>query len=332
MQVSNPDTIDQVESGKALQAALAPQIAAHWQGVFDLLPAIVDDKDPEAVHDARVASRRLRTAMDAAAGPDPTGWYRTFHKEAKAITSRLGRVRDYDVMLEQLDVAREAAPVEERTGHDYLRKRLRRERRAERKAMVKRLDRYDSRRFRKDVRKRFGDVREGGDAFPAPDPAALADGVRPFLVQRASALLAFEPEVRTTDDPEVFHNARIATKRLRYAMELFGDAAQGDNAALYASLKNLQEVLGNLHDQDVRIERLETEMADRALHGRKQEQLAASLGLVLDRQVRERVGLEQAVRDAWAALMSGDLRPNLDALASGRKARTKPRPRKRPAS
>jgi CHAD domain-containing protein len=328
----NPGDTELVEPGGALQAALAPQIAAHWQAVFDLLPAIVEDEDPEAVHDARVASRRLRTAMDAAVGPDPEGWYRTFHKEAKAITRRLGRVRDYDVMLEQLAAARETAAVEERTGHDYLRKKLQRERRTERKAMVKRLDRYDSRRFRKDVRKRFGDVREGLDAFPEPDPAALAEGVRPFLALRANALLAFEPDVRTTDDPEVFHDARIATKRLRYALELFGDADQGDHAQLYASLKHLQELLGNLHDQDVRIERLEAEMADRALHGRKQEQLAASLGLVLDRQVRERAGLEQAVRDGWDALMSGDLRPDLDALASGKRTRTKRAPRKRPAS
>jgi len=295
---------------QAFVQAIGHRIAALWEEVFTLLPRIAAGEDPEAVHDARVATRRLRAAMDAAADLYPEGWYGPLHKEAKAITRALGRVRDYDVLLGHLAGDDHAKGTSERTGQDYLAKRLRRDRRAERAAMRKRLARYDSRRFRKDVRRHFGD----GTRPVAPgEDQALRDGGRAFLRQRAAALLAFDAVLSGEEGPpEPSHEARIAAKRLRYALELF---APEDEATLSA-LKQAQEHLGDLHDTDVRIARLREEIAGQDSRKKPDPDLRASLEAVLALDVAARTATWAEVRAAWRLAMRGRSGKGIKALAS----------------
>ena len=90
-------------------------------------------EDIEGVHDVRVASRRLRAAMDVAAPVFPQRWYKALHRTAKEITGALGEVRDRDVLLEALRADREGAPLVERPGIDRIIDRVERERIAARR-------------------------------------------------------------------------------------------------------------------------------------------------------------------------------------------------------
>jgi CHAD domain-containing protein len=103
-------------------------IAARFSAVWTALPVAIEGVDREGVHDVRVASRRLRAAMDVAADSFPDPWYARLHRSAKEITAELGEVRDRDVLLEFLGEERNRVPANEKVGLDRLIGRIERER------------------------------------------------------------------------------------------------------------------------------------------------------------------------------------------------------------
>ncbi len=136
--------------------AMAGLIHERWHDVWKAIPVAIEGADPEGVHDVRVASRRLRAAMDVAVDAFPASWYRPLHKVAKRITSELGEVRDRDVQIEYLTLARERADPGDRTGIDRLISRLTAERDAARVHMLAFLEDLESRGTRAEVERRFG--------------------------------------------------------------------------------------------------------------------------------------------------------------------------------
>lgn len=142
----------------AFRAVMKTLIGQRWAGVWKAIPAALEGTDIEGVHDVRVASRRLRAAMDIAAPVFPTGWYTPLHREAKQITSALGEVRDRDVLLEALHMDRENAPVTEHPGIDRLIGRIDEERVTARAEMERYLSQLLKGPIRKEIERRFGSV------------------------------------------------------------------------------------------------------------------------------------------------------------------------------
>lgn len=137
-------------------------IGERWEDVWKAVPRAAEGAGIEGVHDVRVASRRLRAAMDVAAPAFPSSWYKPLHKLAKEITSELGEVRDRDVMLEYLSSERDAAPPNERPGIDRLIARIDRERIAARAEMESFLHELGERNLREETRRRFPAKPPGG--------------------------------------------------------------------------------------------------------------------------------------------------------------------------
>ncbi len=137
-------------------------IGERWEAVWNAVPRAAEGTDIEGVHDVRVASRRLRAAMDVAAPAFPASWYKPLHSLAKEITSELGAVRDRDVMLEYLTAQRDAAPPNERPGIDRLIGRIDRERAAARAEMETFLQGLADRGVREETRRRFPANETGG--------------------------------------------------------------------------------------------------------------------------------------------------------------------------
>jgi CHAD domain-containing protein len=131
-------------------------IGERWGAVWRAVPVAIEGTDPEGVHDVRVASRRLRAAMDVAETCFPASWYRPLHQLAKQITSELGAVRDRDVLLEHLNRAREAAPPGDHPGIDRLIERVTREREAARAQMLAFLRRVMNGPLPAETVRRFG--------------------------------------------------------------------------------------------------------------------------------------------------------------------------------
>jgi CHAD domain-containing protein len=153
--------------GDPYRDAMQELIAARFSAVWTALPVAAAGVDPEGVHDVRVASRRLRAAMDVAADSFPEPWYRGLHRAVKDITSELGEVRDRDVMLEFLSAERDKAPAQERVGINRLIARVDAERAIAREEMLTFLNELDSAGVANESIRRFG-----ASAAPKGDDAA----------------------------------------------------------------------------------------------------------------------------------------------------------------
>ena len=85
----------------------------------------------------------------------------------------------------------------------------------------------------------------------------LADNVERIVRVRLDELYGFMPKAADPRHVEALHDMRIAAKRLRYVLELFAPlfGAYAETAAKRA--RELQDLLGEIHDCDVTIPRVE---------------------------------------------------------------------------
>ena len=83
------------------------------------VPAVLHGDDARAVHDMRVAIRRLRSAQEAFGSRLPGRAMRRFARAAKRLGRRLGVVRDADVALAALRGALGGATTAEQPGIAY---------------------------------------------------------------------------------------------------------------------------------------------------------------------------------------------------------------------
>jgi CHAD domain-containing protein len=151
--IRDPNTIP-------FKEAMVELIGERWEEVWKVVPVAVEGVDPEGVHDVRVASRRLRAAMDVAVDAFDTDWYRNLHKLAKQITSELGEVRDRDVLLYAFRADRESAPPAEWPGIDLVIERIDRERIAARDEMEQFLGRLEANNAAAETARRFAPKRK----------------------------------------------------------------------------------------------------------------------------------------------------------------------------
>jgi hypothetical protein len=153
---SDAESQEQPAPDEEFREVMRALIAQRWEAVWQAIPAALAGTDIEGVHDVRVASRRLRAAMDVAAPVFPGKWYRPLHKAAKSITAALGDVRDRDVLLEAIRADRAQAPLAEWPGIDRLIDRVERERVVARETMEAFLVALLEGPLRETVERRFG--------------------------------------------------------------------------------------------------------------------------------------------------------------------------------
>lgn len=162
-----------LDPDQSYRTAMRDLIAQRWGDVWRAVPVALAGDDIEGVHDVRVASRRLRAAMDVAIDCFPASWYRPLHVAAKEITGALGEVRDRDVLLEALAKERNAAPPPERPGIERLMERVDLERVLARAEMETFLGALAERGIPAEAARRFGPV-----AAPPLPPTTAGHGER----------------------------------------------------------------------------------------------------------------------------------------------------------
>jgi CHAD domain-containing protein len=199
--------------------------------------------DGHGVHQARVASRRLREALPVlVAGVKGTKSRKSLAR-IRRLTKTLGTVRELDVTLQILDelVAAENLP---RPALEAVRGRVVSERDERRTVMLKRLDHVNMSKL--DRRLALVDVivAEAGSE-------AWRDALGARLLKRAKALATAMTAAGHMYAPEQLHQVRIAAKKLRYALELGMDAGIKSASAPVRTVKRAQDTLGRLHDLQV---------------------------------------------------------------------------------
>jgi len=126
------------------------------------------------------------------------------------------------------------------------------------------------------------------------DPHAPSRPNASRIVQtRLDELRAFAGEALAPNASAAQHDTRIAAKRLRYVLEVVGPCIGEEARAARDAAKRLQSVLGDLHDCDLMLPKVEGI-----------ESLAAILRERRERLFRDFVALWQAEagKGTWAAL------------------------------
>jgi CHAD domain-containing protein len=206
------------------------------------LPAALDG-DEKAVHQARVATRRLREALPVVGADLPRRRVRKAVRRVRRITRALGPVREMDVALGVLD---EIAAVDPdcAAGAVLARREVAAERERRRGRM---LDAMAGRRPRKAV----AAVEDVLARLAVAGNGAWRGELARRIIDRAEALRRALEEAGVLYSAPRLHAVRIAVKKLRYALELAGEVRLAPVRLAVGRLKQAQDLLGRLHDLDV---------------------------------------------------------------------------------
>lgn len=137
--------------GQAGRTIIRNRFAAMWAYRDGTLAG-----DEDALHDMRVASRRLRAAFDVFAPAFRGGAYRRLHRITARLTDELGVVRDGDVMLLTLQKYRKGLSADERPGINDLIENLSAERAAARDGLRAFFDQIDGKGYAARMERLFG--------------------------------------------------------------------------------------------------------------------------------------------------------------------------------
>jgi len=255
-------------------------------------------EDIEFVHRARVASRRLRVGLRVFADCFPAGRVKRWRKEVRRVGRGLGEARDLDVQIALLcDVLSRLADCTCVSGVAWVLVRCQRKRDELQPRVVKAMRRLLASRGLHDmVLAVLGMLPEGGGDEPVVPSPALLERAEKHILRRLDDLCAFRACLADPQDYEQHHAMRIAAKRLRYTMEIFKPLYQGKAEGAFEAVKQLQTLLGEIHDCDVWVEQLQriAESQSRRLrpfygHGGPPARLRAGLEyLQQDRRQRRR--------------------------------------------
>lgn len=249
----------------AEQVALVLRI--RLEEMCSLRQKALDWSSPDGVHDMRVASRRLRSAM---ADLRPY-----LHKQGlprdrlKAIARRLGEVRDHDVALPVLEQIKAKTGGNVEIGLDSIIEERRHQLLGPRAALEEAISTRTIAELNKDFLSRL-------KLRPA---RAAAKSKREKTFRQAGVAVISNRLKQFTDGADCIyhplrskqlHKLRILAKRLRYAVELFAVCWSDELKQIAKEIARLQTSLGGLHDCDVWIaecgQRLGRKTKTRNLH------------------------------------------------------------------
>ena len=201
-------------------------------------------RDPENLHEHRVAARRTRAFLRATRAHLDQSWRRSITEPLGVLAAATGPVRDFDVLIEHVQSQVEVLEEPDRPGGEALLEHLGADRATALDDLVAVLD---------------------GDAYQTllsrlRLPPRLAEGIETVPLERV-ARKEFRRLVRAVarlgkhPNDEQLHRLRITLKRARYTAELSRATAKRRTRFLVAA-KLLQDVLGEHQDAVIAEQRL----------------------------------------------------------------------------
>ncbi|MGA8501393.1 MAG: CHAD domain-containing protein [Candidatus Sulfotelmatobacter sp.] len=247
----------------------------YWMlRVLEECDHVAADFSPDPVHDLRVSLRRCRSLADGLYAIDPDPNWKAMRKAGKRLFQRLGALRDIQIMMEWIEKLHpqenaEQAHVEQAEGKqasverpllpamrpsqpnaefipnsvdpaaEALLKILaarEQEQKLEAHAALEEFDRKQWRQWTRTLPARAARVRLGSALF------------KHLALERWTEARALHNRALRNRSQAAFHSLRIGIKRFRYIVENFLPA---EHKAWSDDLKEMQDVLGEVHDLDV---------------------------------------------------------------------------------
>ena len=268
--------------------------------------------EADPVHDLRVALRRCRSLADGLMALDPDSSWKDMKKAGRKLFQALGELRDMQVMqgwIEKVNGANDNVPSAPSASNDPVAVKLLdhvhlREAVCKQLAL-KDLNQFDRKQWRQWTRilpRRAGRVRPGSVVYLH------------LALEKWTAAYDLHKHTLRTRSQVALHQLRIGIKRFRYTVENFlprQHALWGDD------LKELQDLLGEVHDLDVLwATAIEIQaFPDAESRSRWREELNVERGKRIERYREKMVGRQSLWREWRAGLPAG---PQLRAAAMSR--------------
>ena len=208
-------------------------------------------KDIEYVHQMRVASRRLHNGLDLFKECLPDKKSKVWLENIRNITHALGDARDMDIQIEELPRLYEADldPVF-KPGYTRLLLRLKQNRTKAQKKINKTLFKLQESQTLEAMLVRFDKMLENhaDDYLFTP---ALYEKSCSTITENLTVFLSYQDYIHDPEMADKLHAMRIAGKHLRYTMEVFAPIYNSALNPFIAVMKDIQDQLGEIHDNDV---------------------------------------------------------------------------------
>jgi inorganic triphosphatase YgiF len=283
-----------LDAAVTLDEAFATILRACFLHLLQSLPAAEDGRNPEGVHQLRVALRRIRSALDLMRSVGALGNLDALRTEAKWLAQDLSAARDWDVFqLDTLPTIAAACPSV--AGFDALGKAAaKRQSDAYRKAHHALADRrcalfliglggwIETRGWRNGV--------AAEDLGQLSEPAV--NFAQRILSEQYAKVLKRGRRFKSLP-AEQLHRVRLATKRLRYLSEFLLPLYEDGKSARRFSrrLAGLQEELGAFNDMAVTASLLD------GLGAEHESAIAAAA--IAGWQARASIGVQSALQSTW---------------------------------
>ena len=221
------------------------------------------NQDIEYIHRLRVASRRLRAALNIFEECLPKKQIKAWKKAVKNLTVSCGTARDEDVLITFLEKYKKDLDPRATAGIEYLIQVQKARRLLMQSDVVKVLDSLQTSGILADLLDTCRSIRRNtNDQNLNVKTLSTYRKARNRIVARLDELLTLSRFVHDQSAIAKHHELRIAAKRLRYTMEIFSTIYSGGLKDQIELMKRFQDVLGEMHDyyvwsQDLRAHRQE---------------------------------------------------------------------------
>ena len=241
-------------------------------------------KDPEDLHQMRVATRRFRALLRAARPLLVPEWTQKFRSEVGWLGGILGTVRDFDVLLEDLHSEADSLGPSDQKAFERLLGVLENQRSVARAAMLDALrsDRY------LELLNRLEDASYHLEIVTT-NISLHQLGVKEFQKLRKAV-----KDLSTNCSDEELHRIRIHTKRARYATELAERSVGKPGSRFIRQVKKFQDLLGNHQDAVMTEQRLRT-----LLRSSRGVKAAFAVGQIIERLRGRRNQVRGAFSQQW---------------------------------
>ncbi len=294
-------------------------LRTQLKAMCDLRDKALKWNDPEGVHDMRVGSRRLRSTMSD---------FRSYLRKAnlprmklKEIAKRLGDVRDEDVALLALEELKAKATEQAAEGIEMLVDERREKLKEARSALQKAIKRSTLDEFRKEFLSKLRPIaivppERSGRKRANDEPLTFSRMEIEVIGSRLKELKAARRHIYFPFQIKELHEMRILAKRLRYAIELFAFCGNEELGEIAKEVALMQTSLGEMHDCDVWIKSLGTQLkktAGKDKSGEEHARLRAGADWLLRHFAAERM---EHYGDALARWQQWETEGFLDKLES----------------
>jgi triphosphatase len=295
-----------VQANDAMPEAACKVLRFNFDRLLKWEAAVRSDSDIEALHDMRVATRRMRAAWRVFEDSFRASRTRKIRRRLEKVADRLGAVRDLDVLIDGLETYRSGLDEADRPALDPMLSLWRKQRKTARTLLLDELDSSGYAVFTKETEEFLSGGASSASTETTPThPHRVKDCAPSLLWAAYEAVRAYEL-VLPWADVETVHDLRIAAKWLRYGLEFFGETLGPDGPRLLGRVVALQDHLGCLHDADVAAKLARDVLVARA--GELSRPEVEAIGAYMHSNERELARRRRTLGPIWRAVTGAPFR------------------------